>query len=240
MRSTILLILAAFILAGCSSTQERIDPNYKESLVVYERNQARAFELASRPCFELKAKPGETLTISGMESLSVSCGGNNAPAQAIPRPVQKQNPYVQAIKVLTPYAGLVTNFFTSKVSVESTERTIVGVANTIAGMDTSSSTSFIVSGNYGDTDNSVNTTSNTSSVLTVGGNLGDTSSEDVTYGDGYVIGDNNGDGDRSGDGTTINSGRIDSDDVDNSNSGRQDSDDINYLPCDPADEGCGE
>lgn len=180
------LALALVVLAGCAYNRHRAT----EATAYYEQQAALIKE--RKPLFELRAQPGQTITLSGVESLTV-----NDPRQAQLNPLpQVESPAWRIIgaalpAVVTGYVGIRQ----AEIGRDNTQAQYSFLGNAIealAGSPAMQAPSITVGGDYVPGQVGDNITGNGNA--TRGAQVGDNVGRDQTGGDhidGSVIGDEN-------------------------------------------------
>jgi hypothetical protein len=182
----IVMLLCLGMLAGCAHNRHRAT----EATAYYEQQAALIKE--RKPLFELKAQPGQTITLSGVESLTV-----NDPRQAQISPLpQVESPVWRILGATVP--ALVTGYVGIRQAEIARDNTAAqydflgGAIDALAGSPALRAPSITVGGDYvpGQIGDNVTGDGNATRGAQVGDNVG----RDQTGGDhvdGSVIGDDN-------------------------------------------------
>lgn len=182
----IVMLLCLGLLAGCAYNRHRAT----EATAYYEQQAALIKE--RKPLFELRAQPGQTITLSGVESLTVN---DPREAQVNPLPVQ-ESPVWRIVGATLP--SLVTGFVGVRQAEIARDNTAAqydflgGAIEALAGSPALRAPSIAVGGDYVPGQIGDNVTGNGNA--TRGAQVGDNVGRDQTGGDhvdGSVIGDHN-------------------------------------------------
>lgn len=182
----IVMLLCLGLLAGCAYNRHRAT----EATAYYEQQAALIKE--RKPLFELRAQPGQTITLSGVESLTVN---DPREAQLNPLPVQ-ESPVWRILGATLP--SLVTGYVGVRQAEIARDNTVAqydflgGAIDALAGSPALRAPSITVGGDYvpGQIGDNVTGDGNATRGAQVGDNVG----RDQTGGDhidGSVIGDDN-------------------------------------------------
>lgn len=138
----IVMLLCLGLLAGCAYNRHRAT----EATAYYEQQAALIKE--RKPLFELKAQPGQTITLSGVESLTVN---DPREAQLNPLPVQ-ESPVWRILGATVP--SLVTGYVGIRQAEIARDNTVAqydflgGAIDAVAGSPALRAPSITVGGDY--------------------------------------------------------------------------------------------